>query len=172
MNKEELREQLAAIEHERWADWQKYCHTKLTPIDEDALEHYKRWERQIKTPYSKLSDKEKASDMKQVDRYWPLIEQYAQEFSKKRKAMKKMKVLIEFNIGDPDSWIDEESLKEEYQGSYVQYFQKSLDNDDFCLFDLDDSPKVISTVKEVDERGGVSAGKQSEEERVFSEEET
>jgi len=25
----ELREQLAAIEHERWADWQKWCHKVL-----------------------------------------------------------------------------------------------------------------------------------------------
>lgn len=78
---DELREQLAAIEHERWADWQKYMHSlcnKLGDFDTDyALvipsKSVAHWERQIKTPYSQLSDKEKASDMEQVDRYWPLI---------------------------------------------------------------------------------------------------
>jgi hypothetical protein len=77
----ELKEKLAAIEHERWADWQKWCHQvirenmplevmiKLDPILE-------RWDKQIITPYSRLSDKEKTSDMEQVDRYWPLIQEY------------------------------------------------------------------------------------------------
>lgn len=32
-----------------------------------------RWERQIGTPYSKLSRQEQLSDLEQVDRYWPLI---------------------------------------------------------------------------------------------------
>ena len=37
----------------------------------------KRWDRQIAKPYSKLSKKEKASDREQVDRYFPLVLQYA-----------------------------------------------------------------------------------------------
>src|SRR4051794_39110284 len=76
-----LKEKLAAIEHERWADWQEWCHEVLRnnlpveaiPAVEKILE---RWDKQIATPYSELSDKEKASDMEQVDRYWPLIEAY------------------------------------------------------------------------------------------------
>jgi hypothetical protein len=73
----EIKEKLAAIEHERWADWQKWCHQvlrdQLPPSDElEAV--LRRWDRQIETPYSQLSSKEKASDMEQVDRYWPLIE--------------------------------------------------------------------------------------------------
>ena len=72
----ELREQLAAIEHERWADWQKWCHKVLrennpSPEIGDVLE---RWDRQIETPYAKLSEKEKDSDREQVDRYLPLIQ--------------------------------------------------------------------------------------------------
>lgn len=76
---DELREKLAAIEHERWADWQKWLHSKLY-LANDAPDYtidkadIDRWQRQIDTPYSELSDKEKASDMEQVDRYWPLIE--------------------------------------------------------------------------------------------------
>lgn len=78
----ELREKLAAIEHERWSDWQKWCHEVLRqemPLSArlDLERILKRWDRQIATPYDKLSDSEKASDMEQVDRYWPLIEQYA-----------------------------------------------------------------------------------------------
>jgi rubrerythrin len=81
----ELREQLAAIEHERWADWQKWCHKVLrennpSPEQGDILE---RWDRQIETPYAELSEKEKQSDRDQVDRYWQLVEAYlAQEKAK------------------------------------------------------------------------------------------
>ena len=79
-NEQELREQLAAIEHERWADWQKWCHKVLrennpSPEQGDILE---RWDRQIETPYTKLSEKEKQSDRDQVDRYWQLVEAYKQ----------------------------------------------------------------------------------------------
>lgn len=79
-----LREKLAAIEHQRWADWQKWCHDilrkELNIGNNKNLQLEKvleRWDRQINTPYEKLSDAEKASDMEQVDRYWPLIEEYA-----------------------------------------------------------------------------------------------
>lgn len=76
----ELREQLAAIEHERWADWQRYMH-RLCGHDGNAVGYevvipahlVDRWERQIATPYAELSEAEKASDREQVDRYWPLI---------------------------------------------------------------------------------------------------
>ena len=84
-NQSELREQLAAIEHERWADWQKWCHKVLrennpSPEQGDILE---RWDRQIETPYAGLSEKEKQSDREQVDRYWQLVESYiAQEKAK------------------------------------------------------------------------------------------
>lgn len=79
MSDEELREKLAAIEHERWADWQKWCHQVLREnmgANADLEKILERWDRQIATPYSELSDQEKASDMEQVDRYWHLIEAY------------------------------------------------------------------------------------------------
>src|ERR1044072_9788710 len=71
----QLFEKLAAIEHERWADWQRYVHSKCIPSADDGIwligeEFIKRWERQIKTPYSELSDAEKESDRNQVRRYW------------------------------------------------------------------------------------------------------
>lgn len=78
----ELREKLADIEHQRWADWQKYCHKVIrenVPFSKPLDIVLTRWDIQIMKPYSKLSDKEKASDMEQVDRYWPLIEAYVQQ---------------------------------------------------------------------------------------------
>ena len=72
-----LREELASIEHERWADWQSYVHGKCKKNDDGSLTipaaEVERWERQIKTDYADLSDEEKESDREQVDRYWYLI---------------------------------------------------------------------------------------------------
>ena len=86
-----LREKLAEIEHQRWADWQNYVFEKCERhfdiykdkkgeliaketggliIPEWAV---KNWARQINTPYSELSEKEKSSDRDQVMRYWYLI---------------------------------------------------------------------------------------------------
>jgi len=74
---DELFEQLAAIEHERWADWQKYMHSKCNQGSHGRLIIPRvlvtQWERQIKTPYAELSEKEKESDRDQVRRYWHLI---------------------------------------------------------------------------------------------------
>lgn len=70
-------EQLAAIEHERWADWQKYMHglSGTTPAGDLVLPVglVRKWERQINTPYAELSEEEKESDRNQVRRYWGLI---------------------------------------------------------------------------------------------------
>ena len=79
----ELREKLSAIEHERWADWQRYVHSVCyenkgiggEPTGELIIpsELARGWERQIGTPYQELTEKEKDSDREQVDRYWQLI---------------------------------------------------------------------------------------------------
>lgn len=72
-----MREELAAIEHERWSHWQKHMHSKgnlrpdgslLLPADLVA-----RWERQMSTSYAELTESEKQSDRDQVERYLALI---------------------------------------------------------------------------------------------------
>lgn len=68
-------EELADIEHQRWSDWQAWCHKILrencpSPELEKVLE---RWDRQISTPYKDLSESEKQSDRDQVARYFPII---------------------------------------------------------------------------------------------------
>jgi len=76
----ELIEHLAALEHDRWAHWQKYVHSQGVIGDDGALtmpaELVMRWERQIATPYHDLSSSEKESDREQVKKVLPFIERY------------------------------------------------------------------------------------------------
>jgi len=73
----ELREQLAAIEHERWADWQRYMFSKCEHMQDGRIvipeKFATHWSRQIDTPYAELTEQEKDSDREQVDRYWGLV---------------------------------------------------------------------------------------------------
>lgn len=74
---EGLTEQLAHIEHERWSKWQRYMHSKAVKQADGSLlipaELVDRWERQMTTPYDRLSEKEKESDREQVREYLPVI---------------------------------------------------------------------------------------------------
>jgi hypothetical protein len=72
-----LIEKLADIEHQRWADWQRYCNQILRAraTDERTLEErLQYWDKQINTPYAMLSEREKESDREQVRRYLPIIQ--------------------------------------------------------------------------------------------------
>lgn len=86
--KKEFIEKGADIEHERWSKWQAWVHSKLVEADvmDGHLTHrkvgtrrflpnelYERWERQINTPYSELSEAEKESDREQVRSYDALL---------------------------------------------------------------------------------------------------
>ena len=74
-----LIEQLADIEHQRWAKWQKWVHEVSTKNDDGSLtipkDKVERWERQISTPYAELTEEEKESDRKQVREYLPIVEE-------------------------------------------------------------------------------------------------
>lgn len=74
---EKFREKLAAIEHQRWAEWQQYVHSLCEHREDGALiipaGHVMRWEQQIDTSYAELTEHEKDMDRQQVDRYWHLI---------------------------------------------------------------------------------------------------
>ena len=76
---EKLREQLANIEHQRWSGWHKWCRSRWTK------EAVKRWDKQAETPYLLLSEKEKDSDRREVDKYLPLIKSFLfQELKRER----------------------------------------------------------------------------------------
>jgi hypothetical protein len=73
----DLVEPLAAIEHERWAHWQRYLHSQCSKNNDGSLtiprELVERWERQLNTPYHNLSKKEQDSDKEQVRQYLDFI---------------------------------------------------------------------------------------------------
>lgn len=73
----DLLEQLAAIEHERWSHWQRYMHDKGQRNDDGSLTIpaalISRWDRLIRTPYSELTDEERESDREQVRRYLTIL---------------------------------------------------------------------------------------------------
>ena len=56
MSEDKLIEKLSDLEHDQWSHWTKYMLDNLTD------ENIARWRRQIDTPYSELSEKEKESD--------------------------------------------------------------------------------------------------------------
>ena len=70
-------EELASIEHARWAHWQKYLHSKGQRQADGSLllpaELVHRWERQACAVYEDLSSEEKQSDREQVRKYLPLL---------------------------------------------------------------------------------------------------
>jgi hypothetical protein len=97
-------ETLAAIEHERWADWQRYVHG-LCVQGQIPQQHYDRWERQISTPYDQLSEQEKESDRDQVRRYWHLISPSREWISvDDRLPDRGMEVLVTWLSPHTDTW--------------------------------------------------------------------
>lgn len=75
-----LFEALAAVQHEIWASWQSYLHSK-GHRENDGHGHLRlpggyvdSLERQIRTPYAELTEEEKNGDREQVRKFWPLIE--------------------------------------------------------------------------------------------------
>ena len=63
-----LKEELADLEHEQWANWTDYYFSKQI-----TQEDLNRWMRQINTPYHALSQKEKDSDREYADKVIKLI---------------------------------------------------------------------------------------------------
>jgi hypothetical protein len=74
---DELRERLAALEHERWSNWQRWVHKVSHRNDDGSLTipaaYVAKWDRQIATPYAELSEAEKDADRHEVGRYWALL---------------------------------------------------------------------------------------------------
>lgn len=70
-------DRLASIEHERWAHWQRFIHSKAEQMPDGTMvipaDLVARWSRQIETPYEALTPDERESDREQVRRYLPAI---------------------------------------------------------------------------------------------------
>lgn len=67
-----LHEKLAETQHEIWASWMKYLFSVSIQNEDGSCmipaDKVIRWKRQIKTPYSELSEQEKDSDREQADK--------------------------------------------------------------------------------------------------------
>ena len=74
---DELREQLADVQHAIWGHWMGYMFSCgwtdwngcwIMPADK-----YQRWARQMVTPYAELTEKERMSDREQADKILAVI---------------------------------------------------------------------------------------------------
>lgn len=62
-----VRERLAALEHEQWAHWTRFLLDHLTP------ETIERWRRQCDTPYAALTEAEKDQDREWADKVLAIL---------------------------------------------------------------------------------------------------
>ncbi len=110
-------EELADIEHQRWADWQRYMHGLCTRNGDGSLtipsSSVSHWERQINTGYADLSEREKQSDRDQVDRYLPIIDHLLAEHG----------VDAMLNAVHPTARINYLGGGERHEGNWVAYIQ-------------------------------------------------
>lgn len=65
-----LIEKLADSEHERWSRWMRWMFANQTD------ENIARWKRQMETPYSELTEKEKDSDRKEAIRTMKIFKEH------------------------------------------------------------------------------------------------
>ena len=77
-NKDAIVEQCSAIAHEVWSGWMEYMFDKCTEVGDGNYEIpaqlVERWQRQMKTPYQDLSDKEKESDREEANKYIEVLQ--------------------------------------------------------------------------------------------------
>ena len=78
MTREELIEYLAALEHERWSNWQAYVHNLCIKNEDGSLTIPKKyvyhWNWEIALKYKDLPDNIKESDRKEVYKIMPLFD--------------------------------------------------------------------------------------------------
>ncbi len=81
-----MREELASLCHVQWSGWMQHLFSKcdatmpivLSALEDGSLiipaEYVKNLRKQMRTPYSELSEIEKDSDRKEADRFLAIIE--------------------------------------------------------------------------------------------------
>ena len=102
----EFVEKGADLEHKKWVGWQSYLSKSEWTKNGYLIpkELCIKWQKQIDTPYSKLSEEEKESDRIEVRKYLPLIRRFLKSEKKEWEDFKR-------------KWIEEQEkrikLKEE-----------------------------------------------------------
>lgn len=77
MTNNDLREKLAALQHEIWSDWMRWV-IKVGNFDADGnleipMPFVRGWQRQIDTSYANLDKVEQDSDRREADRILELL---------------------------------------------------------------------------------------------------
>jgi len=71
-NDSSLLDVIADQEHEQWSHWMKYMFSCGTTNDDGSWtmpkDKVERWKRQMETPYTSLTDKEKMSDKEMAEK--------------------------------------------------------------------------------------------------------
>jgi hypothetical protein len=122
MNDQQLIEKLAAIEHERWAHWQKYLHSKLKSVKDGWLmseSDFEHWQSQIERKYDDLTEAEKDSDREQVARYFPLVQRAVATHSQSsvEEELEQLKIMIiELRTGE-DFDPEEDNLTSDFDNA-------------------------------------------------------
>lgn len=74
-----MREKLAQLTHEQWSGWMDHLFRKCEKGSDGTLIIPKwavdRWQRQAKTPFSKLTPTEKDSDREEADRFLAIFKE-------------------------------------------------------------------------------------------------
>ena len=82
-----MREELSALQHDIWSHWMKYLFSVCRRENGDALiipaDKVQRWSKQMNTPYSELTEKEKESDRDQADKVIDLITHHSSKEANK-----------------------------------------------------------------------------------------
>jgi hypothetical protein len=78
-----IREALAALAHEQWSGWMRYLFDKAQHNDDGTVTlpawAVARWQRQLRTPYTDLSESEKDSDRQEADRVLDLLKGFTHD---------------------------------------------------------------------------------------------
>lgn len=163
-DREELRRRLAEIEHERWADWQRWVHGQCSSgfggnlVIPAAL--VERWERQIATRYEALSPEEQACDLREVDRYWPLISSALEE----RERLQEQVMNLQGEVRRIRA-IAEENSRANHE--LIAHWQRAVVDLEYCDAALERAEEAgnMATVRRVAIREARAARKAEEVER-------
>lgn len=79
MDEQEIREALSDVSHDIWSHWTRWQFSVCTSNPDGSLtipaSLVERWQRQMKTPYAELTEREKDSDREQADKILSAIAQ-------------------------------------------------------------------------------------------------
>ena len=92
MTKNSLREKLADLEHQQWRHWTGYMILKW------SVKNCRKWSKQILTPYSELTEKEKDSDRKWADKSLALFRKIIEKWEEENKEVLKTEDIVKEKI--------------------------------------------------------------------------